>query len=320
MELDGNDLNSLRLRFLEEPNNSLVLTQFVDEMLQRLPPRSEAEQVSLVSKLRDLFAQIDVNGDGDLEWSEFTMFCVEAGMIATQPTPLVNNHTYVQEEDKHNDKYLHTGIRHICWVAEKQYLMVCEKSDNHLKIFDVNFNLIHEIEVVDEGYGDATNRCGLACSCYIKDLNYIGICSDSFSITLWDTEFYKFQCRFHNNIFQNVMCYSSIGSTLFTSGGIEIKVWDMRTRTTRDILVQHTERVMDLVEVPLHELICSCSLDHTICTWDIKSYVFRGSLKGHTLGITKMVYVPSSDLLFSIGFEYDAFGWDLKYINIIIII
>lgn len=74
MELDGNDLNSLRLRFLEEPNNSLVLTQFVDEMLQRLPPRSEAEQgmiinnfimkiVTLVSKLRDLFAQIDVNGD-----------------------------------------------------------------------------------------------------------------------------------------------------------------------------------------------------------------------------------------------------------------
>lgn len=87
----------------------------------------------------------------------------------------------------------------------------------------------------------------------------------------------------------------------------------MNTKTTKDILSHHTDKVMDLVEVPLHELLCCCSLDHTISAWDIKSYVYRGSLKGHSLGVTKMVYVPSSDLLFSIGFEYDGFGWDLKY-------
>lgn len=160
---------------------------------------------------------------------------------------------------------------------------------------------------------DKGDHYGLACSTYIKDLNLIAVCSDSFSITLWDAEFYKFQCRFHNNIYQNVLVYSSIGQVLFSSGGVDVKVWDMNTKTTKDILSHHTDKVMDLVEVPLHELLCCCSLDHTISAWDIKSYVYRGSLKGHSLGVTKMVYVPSSDLLFSIGFEYDGFGWDLKY-------
>lgn len=44
MELDGDDLNSLRLRFLEENDNSLDLQQFIDEMLMRLPQRAESEQ------------------------------------------------------------------------------------------------------------------------------------------------------------------------------------------------------------------------------------------------------------------------------------
>lgn len=41
------------------------------------------DQVQLVAQLKELFAQIDVNGDGSLEWAEFTEFCVEAGTVAS---------------------------------------------------------------------------------------------------------------------------------------------------------------------------------------------------------------------------------------------
>ena len=40
--------------------------------------------VALTAQLTELFAQIDVNGDGTLEWDEWTSFCVEAGIVATR--------------------------------------------------------------------------------------------------------------------------------------------------------------------------------------------------------------------------------------------
>ena len=35
-------------------------------------------------KLIDIFDEIDVNGDGDMEWDEFTLYCIEDAMAATR--------------------------------------------------------------------------------------------------------------------------------------------------------------------------------------------------------------------------------------------
>ena len=40
--------------------------------------------VNLVVLLRELFDEIDVNGDGFMEWDEFTGYCVELGFVATR--------------------------------------------------------------------------------------------------------------------------------------------------------------------------------------------------------------------------------------------
>ena len=37
----------------------------------------------LAAKLIDLFEQVDVNGDGTMEWEEFSSFCIEAWLAAT---------------------------------------------------------------------------------------------------------------------------------------------------------------------------------------------------------------------------------------------
>lgn len=40
-----------------------------------------ADKVVLVRNLIDLFNEIDVNGDGDLEWVEFTNHIIDLGMV-----------------------------------------------------------------------------------------------------------------------------------------------------------------------------------------------------------------------------------------------
>ena len=42
-----------------------------------------------VSELCELFAQVDVNNDGTMEWEEFSAFCIEAGMAATRKEKLL---------------------------------------------------------------------------------------------------------------------------------------------------------------------------------------------------------------------------------------
>lgn len=54
--------------------------QFVEVMLRYLPTSFTFNRVEAAKALNELFAQVDVNGDGTMEWEEFTAFCIEAGM------------------------------------------------------------------------------------------------------------------------------------------------------------------------------------------------------------------------------------------------
>lgn len=78
LELDAAQLNELRDAFFE--TDGLTVQQFVAEMLRLLPPVPREEELLLVHQLADLFAQVDINGDGTMEFDEFTLFFISAGV------------------------------------------------------------------------------------------------------------------------------------------------------------------------------------------------------------------------------------------------
>ena len=53
---------------------------FIKMMLNHLPVEAKDETV-LVRNLVELFKEIDYNGDGDLQWDEFTSNIIEQGMV-----------------------------------------------------------------------------------------------------------------------------------------------------------------------------------------------------------------------------------------------
>ena len=77
LELTETQLNALRDEFIE--TDGLSVQQFVGVMLRLLPPVSRDERLHLVYQLSDLFAQVDINGDGTMEFDEFTLFFISAG-------------------------------------------------------------------------------------------------------------------------------------------------------------------------------------------------------------------------------------------------
>ena len=136
-------------------HRGLDLPQFVQVLLQNLPnhclnqnggvngigtgaPGTETRE-ELVSHLCDLFDRIDVNGDGRLEWAEFTSFCVEACMVATSTTahPLRCKFEDACLAD-HSSKGM---ISMTQWVPALQRALVCEAEGSTLKIYDCNGRL-----------------------------------------------------------------------------------------------------------------------------------------------------------------------------------
>lgn len=71
---------SLSPALLPQPDG-LTLEEFVEVMMKYLPT-AKVDPMTTVSDLCELFAQVDVNGDGTMEWDEFSAFCIEAGMAA----------------------------------------------------------------------------------------------------------------------------------------------------------------------------------------------------------------------------------------------
>lgn len=44
------------------------------------------ECANVVALIQEVFAQIDINGDDQVDWEEFTSFCIEMGMMTTKQT------------------------------------------------------------------------------------------------------------------------------------------------------------------------------------------------------------------------------------------
>ena len=74
-------------KYFEEHGDELSLEEFVTAMLKLCKDHAMGHnEQSMTALLVDLFAQVDVNGDGSLEWEEFSGFVVESGMGANATT------------------------------------------------------------------------------------------------------------------------------------------------------------------------------------------------------------------------------------------
>lgn len=78
VRLELEDLNLLKEDF-DRMGRGLSLHEFVSAMLDRVSWEVE-NVVPFIEDLVELFAQVDVNGDGAMEWEEFTSAIIEGGM------------------------------------------------------------------------------------------------------------------------------------------------------------------------------------------------------------------------------------------------
>ena len=156
-KLSTDSLNKLRHDFEAEPDG-LTLHNFVRVMMKHLPPpkppghqlssassRASVSNASssaaspaataaataataasnkvLVEDLVELFRQVDVNGDGTMEWNEFTGFCIDAGLAMASAGGRLE-YKFQRASNFSDDFTEGPQIYRLRWLPKLQFLLV----------------------------------------------------------------------------------------------------------------------------------------------------------------------------------------------------
>lgn len=116
-------VSSLRKEF-QQKETGLSIAEFVFVMMRFVQATSQSDEHSrlrdlseqqLVANLCELFAQIDINGDGSMEWEEFTSFIVETGLTAKSHQPnSIQHYHHVPWEDASKHSTFIDQVRCVC--------------------------------------------------------------------------------------------------------------------------------------------------------------------------------------------------------------
>lgn len=120
LQLESNQLHDLREIF--DDHDGLSIEQFVWAMLELLPSGATHGRPvqELVFQLSDLFQQVDINGDGTMEWDEFTHFFISSGMTKNEFRPRLTYQYEEREDFQHH-------IEHKLCVKQAKYIPVLQK-------------------------------------------------------------------------------------------------------------------------------------------------------------------------------------------------
>ena len=158
--LDHDGVRSLRSAF-EEYAQGIDLQNFVISFLLHLPKLDLPEE-ELVRRLISLFSQADANDDGAVEWQEFTQFCIDMGVAATESSRAPCTVRYVPR----NGQILPASLRK-CRVSLMyslacfNKLLLCEAQTEWIHVVDVSVHVgfLHSFEIKREEAFDGTLTC-----------------------------------------------------------------------------------------------------------------------------------------------------------------
>ncbi|KAF4031797.1 EF-hand domain pair [Phytophthora infestans] len=397
MRLKGAGFSAIANAFREREKRlggGLPLPDFVEIVLPGLPRVKTAEEkTATVSALVDLFEDIDINGDGVMEFDEFTSFCVDAGMVASRTQGATLKHRY-ERDTKHalktsaitapvSNAASHTStnatfspnpvsnwIEKLKWSASFRMFLVVENAARSVKIFTSEGKFVTEVYVTNErqtqtnanvtvtstpvvtspmndvllvGDGVAfvtptsvappsASSVSILDAVFIHRFMWLGVSTTDFAISFYDMNDARKPTSTSNtspgtiyellknagittNTAQRMLRFCESSALLLGSGNDFIvniwKVVDAETKFLWRRLSVHADLVMDALEIPVHDLLVTCDLRHTIQLWDITDGRNRGALMAHGRGVRQLCYSEHHDLLLSAGFEFEALAWDL---------
>ncbi|RHZ14333.1 hypothetical protein DYB26_002000 [Aphanomyces astaci] len=312
--------------------DGLPLADFVEIMLKGLPKaKSGADAYDTISGLIDLFNDIDINGDGTLELSEFTSYCVDAGMVATRVKVAPLKYQYIKNKEFVDRTTEGSGIEKIKWCPLLKRALVVETKANSVKIYTSDFKQFHQVFATSVNVpsaqvavlDDFSRQTAFTTDAdlLVQDAEFITQCkllvvaTSNLTLAFYDVDHYSCAMETQTTVSQTMLRWCGGASVLATTGNNHVvSLW--RVAADKVCLVKtlaaHHDVVLDVLPIREYDVILTCDIKRHIYMWDIQDFRSRGHLVGHTHGVRQMVFSSVNDMLLTAGFDFDAFGWDVS--------
>ena len=197
-------------------------------MLEHLDYNREnkEETTKITLALVDLFKEIDVNGDGTMEWEEFSNHIIELGLLRNDRGFKNVIKSYFASENL-VDKVKHeNGIEKVYYFEELNQLLCLEKDSPRLKVYKANNSeLIWEVNA---------HKGSVLSAEYIADKKLIATSSNDLTINFWDSHSFNLKQIVSVPEIQLVVRYAewkSMNKNLIYTGGSDaiIHIYDTET-------------------------------------------------------------------------------------------
>ena len=290
-------------------------------MLQKLN-EVKIDELRFVSNLCELFAEIDVNGDGSLEWTEFTSFIVESGAASKKHrVDAIQKFSYVDSIDFGKPT---GGVEKLVYFRENETIVSIDYDSSDCYVYSSSLALRFKLS---RAASDGLIRCVGYLS---KKAQYVITSSDS-TMSFYDAQNGMLVKSFRTTTVQICLEWVAEYGLLYTgdmSG--TIRAWDVDAMEEKfhmggssaevgtkawsnertNNVVGHQDSVMCLLRLHGMDIIASASMDSFIYLWDMTTGHRRRVLAGHRKGVTCLAYIPDQRFLVSAGYEFDVLIWN----------
>jgi WD40 repeat protein len=327
-------------KIFKNNDNKLDVVQFVEAMQSSLDKSVlHTDDVEFAMEMVELYKQIDINGDGLLEWSEFTSFIVGVGKtlnmrhdgIMKRKSKYVTAHatvgptitsSFVKKlfvlgrpayaigviyENSHDLKLFTMPIR------PDQHNLKCEKTLRHHEQFSP-----HEVL-----YAICIPEFDIVATCSVDEIKQTGT-----YITFWGYEGKnkrippKILARIRTSFALDRICWCGALNTLYASVSVHsgyIYGWHVKpimvpklngnfdfgvNVSKRCTMHWHSEGVTDMFPITgnVDTMLVSASKDGTLCMWNTRTNVPFYSIVAHDTGVKRAVYFERCDMVITIAY------------------
>jgi WD40 repeat protein len=316
MRMDPSALAKIRQEFYSR-NDEVSLNDFIYIMFKHLIELAEPDSVisqkhqdtrSFVSDMNELFKEVDVNGDGIMEWEEFTKFTVEKASLLNQKFVMATIPEYVESTGS-LDSSIRTFRRHdICRMLPMPSIGCFSVLEEHSKDISIYYSLNgrHATNIRTEAVPLAID--------FAKENSVLFASCSNLQINMYQqlpNKRFQFQGSIPTIDTQMSLAWMSTNEILYS--GSELGVVNCWKPSDKSLLASmstgHNDICMKLLALDQLDNLVSASMDTTIGVWDTYTNSIITKLKGHRKGVFDMSYNPDYRLLFSCGFDHDAFVW-----------
>lgn len=347
IHLNFMQIQKMEASFRENPSCRVNLTQFVwiarDAMSQHTFSSGSMmySDDDLERNLVELFREVDVNGDGLIEWNDFIRFVVEKSTLFNQQDELQSIAPYEQIQQQNESHHRHRNmIDRIVPIPDQRLVAVTEQHSNVVQIYNARSG---------SWYASFKTKAVPLSLVYVEPQQSLLVaCSDKTMTSQhisWDhvASIYRFKerARWPTPDTLMCMCWAESQQRVYSGNATgTIHSWQLSDRPATFMssamsgspagptkatakqggiverpevmfaLEGHEDIVMDLLHMHALENIASASLDTTVRVWDTYTKEQTALLKdGHTKGVNALTYNPEHRFLISAGFDHDAFVW-----------